>query len=207
MSNREYFDEVAPQWDKLRETFYSEALREKAISAADVRFGRVAADIGAGTGFITEGLIKKGLKVIAVDHSEAMLKEMKKRFNSVRSIEYRVGESEKLPIEDESVDYVFTNMFLHHVENPLFAIKEMVRILRKSGGLIITDLDRHDFKFLTVEQHDRWMGFKREDIRQWFIEAGLKNVKVDCASENCCAQSNGGREYAKISIFLALGKK
>jgi len=40
--------------------------------------GKTAADIGAGTGFITEGLIHNGLKVIAVDHSEAMLEEMRK---------------------------------------------------------------------------------------------------------------------------------
>ena len=42
--------------------------------------GKIAADIGAGTGFITEGLIRKGLKVIAVDQSEMILAEMKKKF-------------------------------------------------------------------------------------------------------------------------------
>lgn len=62
MSYKDYFDEVAPQCNKLRETFFSGALREKAIFAADVQPGKIAADIGAGTGFITEGLIKKGLR-------------------------------------------------------------------------------------------------------------------------------------------------
>jgi len=51
------------------------------------------------------------------------------------------------------------------------------------------------------------MGFNREDIRQWFGEAGLKNVIVDCAGENCCAQSSCGSEYASISIFVASGEK
>jgi len=207
MSNKEYFDEVAPQWDKLRETFFSEALREKAISAAGVRFGKIAADIGAGSGFITTVLIKKGLKVIAVDQSVVMINEMKRKFNNISLINYRIAEAENLLIENESVDYVFANMFLHHVERPLIAIKEMVRILKPSGVLVITDLDEHIFKFLKVEHHDRWMGFKRNDIKQWLIEAGLKDVKVDCASESCCAQSNGGDEYARISIFLALGNK
>lgn len=56
---------------------------------------------------------------------------------------------ESLPtlIEDESVDYVFANMFLHHASSPTNTIKEMVRILKKSGKLIITDLDKHDFDF------------------------------------------------------------
>jgi len=207
MSNKEYFDDIAPQWDKLRETFFSEALREKAISAAGVQFGKIAADIGAGSGFITTGLIKKGLKVIAVDQSVAMVNEMKRKFNNVNLIDYRISEAENILLENESVDYVFANMFLHHVESPLISIKEMVRILKPLGILVITDLDEHNFKFLKVEHHDRWMGFKREDIRQWLIEAGLKDVKVDCANESCCALSSCGTENARISIFLALGNK
>jgi len=51
------------------------------------------------------------------------------------------------------------------------------------------------------------MGFKREDIKCWFIEAGLKDVVVDCVGENCCASSSCGNEYASVSIFVASGKK
>jgi ubiquinone/menaquinone biosynthesis C-methylase UbiE len=56
-------------------------------------------------------------------------------------------------------------MLLHHVENPKVAIKEMVRILKPGGMIVITDLDEHKFEFLKTEQHDRWMGFKREDVQ------------------------------------------
>jgi precorrin-6B methylase 2 len=53
--------------------FFSEAVRDKAISVANVRPNEIAADIGCGTGFITEGLVQRDLKVIAVDGSQAML--------------------------------------------------------------------------------------------------------------------------------------
>ncbi len=182
-------------------------MREKAISIASVHPGKIAADIGAGTGFITEGLIQKGLRVIAIDQSEAMIREMKKKFKGIETIDYRIGEAEKLPIEDGGVDYVFANMFLHHVEMPQVAIEEMVRILKPGGILVITDIDEHNFEFLKKEHHDRWMGFKRDDIKRWFIEAKLKEVKVESVGENCCAQSSSGDEYASISIFLASGEK
>jgi ubiquinone/menaquinone biosynthesis C-methylase UbiE len=207
MSSKPYFDEVAQQWDKIRETFFSGVVRDKALSTADVKKGKIAADIGAGSGFITEGLIQKGLEVIAVDQSEAMLVEMRKKFASQKGVDYRVGESEHLPIPDGTVDYVFANMYLHHVEFPSEAIQEMVRILKPKGKLVITDLDEHTFEFLKAEHHDRWMGFMREDVRQWLIEAGLKNVVVDCVGENCCAQSSCGSDYASISIFVASGEK
>jgi len=206
MNSKKYFYKVAQQWDNMQQSFFSEDIREKAFSVAGVKKGMIAADIGAGSGFITEGLIGKGLKVIAVDQSEAMLAEMRKKFSRAEGIEYRLGESEKLPIPDEAVDYVFANMYIHHVESLPKAIKEMVRILKPGGELVITDMDEHEFKFLKEEHHDRWMGFKREDVRRWFEAAGLKNVIVDCVGESCCAQSSCG-EHASISIFVASGEK
>jgi len=207
MKGKQYFDKVAPLWDKMRRGFFPERVREKAILLANVQPGKIAVDIGAGTGFITEELLKKGLKVIAIDQSEAMIREMKKRFKDKSAIDYRIGKAKNLPVKDGYADYAFANMFLHHVENPLAAIKEMFRILKPSGTLVITDLDKHNFKFLKIEQHDRWLGFKRDDVKLWFIEAGLKEVKIDCAGENCCAQSDRKKEYASISIFAATGKK
>jgi ubiquinone/menaquinone biosynthesis C-methylase UbiE len=206
MNSKKYFDEVAQQWDNMQQSFFSEDIREKAFSVAGVKKGMIAADIGAGSGFITEGLIGKGLKVIAVDQSEAMLVEMRKKFSGAEGVEYRLGEAEKLPIPDEAVDYVFANMYIHHVESLPKAIKEMVRILKPGGELVITDMDEHEFEFLKEEHHDRWMGFKREDVRRWFEEAGLKNVIVDCIDENCSCRSSCG-EHASISIFVASGEK
>jgi ubiquinone/menaquinone biosynthesis C-methylase UbiE len=207
VSSKAYFDDVATQWDQMRQSFFPEATREKAFAVAGVQPGKLAADIGAGTGFITEGLLQKGLRVIAVDQSRAMLAEMQKKHAGAAGIEYRVGESENLPIPDAAVDYVFANMYLHHVESPSKAIREMARILGPGGVLVITDLDEHHFEFLCTEQHDRWLGFKREDVRQWFEDAGLKEVLVDCADTNCCADSSTGIESANVSIFVASGKK
>jgi ubiquinone/menaquinone biosynthesis C-methylase UbiE len=196
---------VAPQWDNLRKGFFSEAVREKAFAVAGVEPGRLAADIGAGAGFVTEGLLKRGLRIIAVDRSEAMLAEMKNRFGEGGAVEYRIGEADSLPMEGSSVDYVFANMYLHHVESPPAAIREMARILKPGGRLVITDLDRHDFDFLRTEHCDRWMGFDRPDVGRWFTETGLVDVKIDCVGENCCAASQSGCGEAAVSIFVASG--
>src|SRR2546425_67432 len=70
-----YFDEIATEWEKLRESFFSDRVREKAILAASVGAGGVAADIGAGTRFITHGVVRRGVQVIAGGESERMLAE------------------------------------------------------------------------------------------------------------------------------------
>ena len=152
-------------------------------------------------------MLRRGLRVVAVDQSVAMLEEMQQKFASFAGVDYRLGEAESLPLPDGAVDYVFANMYLHHVASPLQAVKEMARLLKPGGKLVITDLDEHSFEFLRTEQHDRWLGFQREDVRRWFTAAGLKNVAVDCVGENCCAQSSCGCQSASISIFVASGEK
>lgn len=203
-SSKEYFDTIGSGWDEMQQSFFSVAVRERAFAEVEVQSEMTAADIGAGTGFVTEGLLERGVKVIAVDQSEEMLDALRAKFPSADQVECRVGEAEALPIGTGSVDLVFANMYLHHVEDPPVAIAEMVRVIRPGGKLVITDLDTHDFEFLKTEQHDRWMGFDRDDIQTWFAEAGLVDVHVDCVGDRCCTKSDEGAEAA-ISIFVASG--
>ncbi len=183
-SSKGYFDRVATRWDQMRQSFYSDSVRDTAIATARARSGQSAADIGAATGCVTEGLVKMGLSVVAIDQSEAMLDEMAERFSDIDLVEYRVGEAENLPLADGEVDHAFANMYLHHVESPATAISDMARILKPGGRLVITDLDSHDFEWLKEEHHDRWTGFDREDVARWFREARLDNVAVEGTGED-----------------------
>ncbi len=207
MGSKVYFDTVASEWSEMRKAFFSEAIRENAFRVATLEAGKLAADIGAGAGFISQGLVARGVKVIAVDQSEAMLLELKRKHSQSGEIDCRPGDAEQLPIESESVDYTFANMSLHHVESPAAAIKEMARILKPKGRLVITDLDRHNVELLRREHHDRWMGFKREDIKKWFEDAGLTSVRVADAGGNCCADACQADASAPVSIFIASGAK
>ena len=204
MNSKNFFNQVANQWDDMRKSFFSDRVRDIALKKANVQSGKLAADIGAGTGFVSEALLKNNINVIAVDQSESMITALEAKF---KTLDCRVGNAEQIPIENEMVDYVFANMCLHHIETPLRAIKEMTRILKTGGTLVITDLDEHTFNFLRTEHHDRWMGFKREDIESWFNEAGLKNIKIESLEENCCANSKCGCQDDAASIFVATGNK
>lgn len=205
--SRSYFEEIAPRWDEMRQRFFSDELRQKVLAAGEVDAGSSAADLGAGTGFLTAGLLELGAAVIAVDQAAAMLTEMRKRFAGAPGLDLRQGAADRLPIRDGEVDRAFANMVLHHVEDPALAIREMARILGPGGRLVVSDLDCHDFEFLRREQHDRWLGFERSLVRRWFEEAGLENVRIFDAAETCCAESECGSETAQVTIFIASGDR
>jgi ubiquinone/menaquinone biosynthesis C-methylase UbiE len=206
MTSHDYFEQVSKDWDAMRTELFSDSVRVSALDALDVTPGGIAVDLGAGTGFITEALIARGVSVIAVDQSEAMLDELMRKFGG-SNVECRVGTAEALPIEDGSVDYVLANMYLHHVDEPERAIGEATRILKSGAALAITDLDEHHFAFLREEQHDRWLGFDYDAVRRWFVAGGLEDVEVSPIGSTCEADSSDSTSRASIGIFLATGRK
>jgi ubiquinone/menaquinone biosynthesis C-methylase UbiE len=204
---RKYFSEIASQWDSMSKEFYSFPVRDKILSMLYPEPGHIIADIGSGTGFISEGLKNGPASIIAIDTSTEMLNEMKLKFRDVSNIDYRRGDANHLPAKDNIVDYALANMYLHHVDEPSVAINEIYRILTPGGKLILTDLEAHEFDFLRKEHHDLWLGFKHSEIETWFTEAGFTNVSVQSIEEYCCSTSVKEKENAKISIFLASGEK
>lgn len=205
-SSKEYFDSIGSGWDRLREQFFSGRVREAAMDAAGVRAGTTAVDLGAGTGFLTEALLDRGVRVVAVDQSEAMLEALRRKFPWPDRVECRAGEAEDIPIAESSMDSCLANMLLHHVERPAVAVAEMARVVRPGGRVVVTDLDAHDFTFLRDEHHDRWMGFEWADILKWFRHAGIEDVRVESLDEKCCASTGDGGQAA-VGIFIASGTK
>lgn len=207
MGSESYFNNVAGEWDRMRQSFFSENVRLKACETAGITCGRLVADIGAGTGFISEEALKRGADVIAVDMSENMLEVLETKFGKNEHFEYRSGDAMNIPIESGSVDAVLANMCLHHVEVPSDAIRDMARTLKSGGKLVITDLDEHHNDFLLREHHDRWAGFRMEEVLGWFRDAGLSDVRIEDIDKKCSASSCCCSDSASISIFLAYGVK
>jgi arsenite methyltransferase len=206
-SSASYFEKIAPRWDELRSGYFTEAVREVAIAKAYLHPEMIAADIGAGTGFIAAGLAPLVKQVYVLDGSPAMLDIAQQKLAAFENFVFQEADGLSLPLPDSSIDAAFANMYLHHCPIPLDAIREMVRILRPGGRLVITDMDTHTNEQLKNEMADVWMGFERDQIRAWFEEAGLVNVIVACTGQNCQASSKKADNQLTTSIFVATGTK
>jgi len=179
--SREFFDSVAPEWGNMRGDFYDEAVIGKLLDTGLLNRSITLADLGAGDGYLSRAISPRVKKVIAVDISGEMLKELNKKaaqegLSNIRTVE---GDGCDIPIEDKSIDLVCTNMFLHHIEEPMLAVREMYRVLKPGGRVFLADLREHGNIEFKDKMHDVWQGFSQGRVKEWFVKCGFKNIQID----------------------------
>lgn len=177
--SRSFFDRVAPEWDALRKVWNDDALRARAVARVLPR-DLVALDLGTGTGTLAFELAAAGMRVIAVDHSKAMLDATQRKVEaSGATIELRLGEAEALPLADAEVDAAFAHLVLQYLPAPARAFGELARVVRPGGAVVVVDFVRHDREWMRQELGVVWMGFAPDEIARGLADAGLEHVRVE----------------------------
>lgn len=92
----------------------------------------VAADVGAGTGKLTENLEQIGLRGYAVEPNDAMRREGMNLFSGKDTFEWRAGTAEETGLPDSCADWVLMGSSFHWADAPR-AVKEFRRILKPGG--------------------------------------------------------------------------
>ena len=177
---RSFFDAVGPEWDALRKVFHDDALRSRAIIRL-VPAGLRVADIGTGTGILAAELARLGLSVVAIDHSARMLEAAKTKLaaEGIRGVELREGEVGALPLENDELDAAFAHRVLHYLPSPADAIREMARVVKPGGQVVVIDFVRHEHEWMRQELGVHWLGFDLAEVETWFDAAGLVDGQTE----------------------------
>lgn len=117
--------------------------RKELLRISGLKEGKIL-DVGMGDcGCMALFLARRGFHVTGIDHSSWAIhksREEAARFKPKGSFQARRAKAENIPFEDNSFDAVFSYHSLHHMDNIEKAIKEMFRVCRKGGLIVISDL-------------------------------------------------------------------
>ena len=134
---REY-SRAAPEYDS-KWSFYVEATTRETLSRLHVRATDRVLDVGCGTGVLLGAIGKAhpGAQLTGIDPVVEMLQVARRRLPTTVSL--AVGWAERLPYADGAFDVVVSCNMFHYVRRPIPALREMQRVLRPGGELVITD--------------------------------------------------------------------
>jgi ubiquinone/menaquinone biosynthesis C-methylase UbiE len=150
-----------------------------------IQGSEVVLDIGAGTGRFSLAIAKQLStgKVICLDLSEEMLQHLKRKAEKgglKDRIQILKGEASAFGLENESMDVVMSHSVFHELSSPEAVLAEMLRVLKPSGWVMITDFrDTRISRLISRSHREESHGpFSVHELETLFTKADLKNVKV-----------------------------
>ncbi|HWB54936.1 MAG TPA: metalloregulator ArsR/SmtB family transcription factor [Tepidisphaeraceae bacterium] len=175
--SQSFFASAAGQWDALRSQLYGHGFIAAAIGAM-LPSTYTVADLGCGTGSFSQILAPHVKRVLAVDHSPAMLKTASKHLADFSNVEVIRAELTSLPIEDHSCDAAVLSLVLTYIDDPAAVLGEMARILKPGGKAIIVDLLPHDRDDFRRELGQISLGFSPESLGSLLQNCSLTKINI-----------------------------
>ena len=181
------------------------------ISHAALKEGEVVVDLGSGAGIDVFLAAKKVLgsgKAIGIDMTDEMLNRarenaLKENFSNV---EFKKGDIEEyIPLDHNSADAVISNCVINLTTNKINTFKEVFRILRKNGRMVISDLIT-DAELPPGEVNpDRWCecidgAMTKENYLSSIKEAGFATIEVLEERPYMEGEKTNGRKISSLVI-------
>jgi ubiquinone/menaquinone biosynthesis C-methylase UbiE len=163
---------------------YLEATTRETIKRLNLRPADRLLDVGCGTGALLERLtaIHSPAQMVGLDPTPQMLALARQKLPGVALLE---GFAERLPFQAEEFDVVVSCSVFHYIQDPAAALREMRRVLRRGGRLVITDwcgdylTCRMCGLYQRLVNRSHYKIYRVHELSRLFDEAGFAVAAVD----------------------------
>src|ERR671915_2030651 len=175
-----FYRVLSPLYDRwVNPMFWTAPMRTAALELARLDGELRVLDVGAGTGFSTEGIVEHvdAASVTLLDQSPDQLRRAGRKPALARCTRV-LGDAEQLPFETDSFDRCVSCGSIEYWPEPQRAIAEAYRVLRAGGvALVVGPLPPGGR--LARWLAEAWMLFPTEaEYGQWFAQAGFQSLET-----------------------------
>ena len=175
---------------------------------AELKAGEVVLDLGSGAGvdvFLAANKVGPTGKAIGVDMTKEMVdraEEIAKNYG-YRNVEFRLGEMEKLPVEDESVDVIISNCVINLSPDKSKVFQEAYRVLKPKGRLTVSDIVSEGALPDEIKDNpNAWVcciagALEQQEYLREIKEAGFEDVQV-LSSKEFYIEGEGSQALTKL---------
>jgi len=159
------------------------------LALSSLREGETVLDLGSGAGFdcfLAASRVGKSGRVIGVDMTPEMIEKARENARKANygNVEFRLGEIEKLPVADGSVDLIISNCVINLSPDKGRVFQEAFRVLKPGGRLMISDIVLlRDLPNSIRESVQAYVGcvsgaIKKDEYLRKMESAGFQDIRV-----------------------------
>jgi SAM-dependent methyltransferase len=172
--------------DRIEQTDGAAELRAASYRLLGLAPGDTVVDVGCGAGHAAAELVEQQLETIGVDADPAAIAVAEAR---TPGAVFHTAPSDRLPLEDASVDGYRAVRLFHLLEDPLPTLAEAYRVLRPGGRAVLAG---QDYGFLMIDSSDQdltdviLLGLESRSVapraprsfRDWLLDTGFHDPEV-----------------------------
>lgn len=159
------------------------------LALISLKEGEIVVDLGSGGGidaFLAAKRVGDKGKVIGIDMTDEMIKKARvnARKGNYKNVEFKLGDIEKIPLEDSVADCVISNCVINLAEDKQKVFNESYRILKRGGRLMISDMVLiRDLPEKIAKSAEMYVGciagaLIKEDYLNKIRKAGFSEIKI-----------------------------
>lgn len=183
---------------------------------ADLEEGEVVLDLGSGAGFdcfLAASRVGPKGKVIGVDMTAEMIEKARgnAKKSNTENVEFRLGEIENLPVEDNSVDVIISNCVINLSVDKPRVFREINRVLKPGGRIAISDIAlKKELPKKLLESMEAFVGciggaVLVDEYKRIVEASGLKDVRITVKGASVCIDPDTKDPIGR-AIMNSLGK-